>query len=399
MEHRSRPLSSPPSHPHFTPPFLSEAMNRPTPPWVVVFAVLVAFSAQVQPAEAQQALEIDFDSGRTILDNEFRSLGAHLVAVDWDSGILYADDDEEPEGIMVFSLKTGEWLRTISTPKGEGPYEFPQGRAGMSLRPGGRLYVSGLLRVIEYGPEGAPIHSWNPEAPMSKRVCTLGDAPAVPTQGGVVRRGPDGTTETVGPVAAKGYLVGGETVAEREAVGFQLRTARIACLDDVAYVALSYDEGPDTVFAYHAGGEERRVPVPLEGAVPGAECQLAAMRGQSGRVVRPAGPCPHWSRGAQLSFDDFGNLVLFGADMLTHGAIIDPETGCHALIHSTTLMSHAPVGIHADSVLVYHNRRIDRIRDGKPVTVAGLGSSPKVSIHPLRRISGEPCPGMLPTVK
>lgn len=374
-------------------------MKRPTPPWVVGFAVLATCSAQTQPAMAQQALEIDFNSGRTIIDHEFRSLGAHLVAVDWDSGVLYADDDEEPNGIMVFSLETGEWLRTISTPTGEGPYEFPQGRGGMALRPGGGLYVAGLLRVIEYGPEGAQISYWNPEAPMSKRVCTFGDAPAVPTQGGVVRRGPDGTTEPIGPVVAKGSLVSGDTAAEREEVGFQLRTARIACLDDVAYVALSYDEGPDTIFAYHADGEVGRVAVPLEGAIPGAECKLPTMRGQSGRVVRPAGPCPHWSRGAQLSFDDLGNLVLLGADMLTHGAIIDPATGCYALIHSTTLMSHAPVGVHADSVLVYHNRPIERIRDGKPVIVTGLGSSPKVSIHPLRRISGEPCPGMLPTVK
>lgn len=372
-------------------------MNRPTPPWVVGFAVLAACSAQI--AQAQQTLEIDFDSGRTIIDHEFRSLGAHLVAVDWDSGILYADDDEEPHGIMVFSVETGAWIRTISTPKGEGPYEFPQGRTGMALRPGGGLYVAGLLRVIEYGPEWTPINTWNPEAPMSKRVCTLSGAPAVPTQGGVVRRGPAGTSEPIGPVVAKGRLVSGEAATERHEIGFRLRTARIACLDDAAYVALSYDEGPDSVFAYLADGEEGRVLVPMEGAVPGAGCELSAMRGRSGRVVRPAGPCPHWSRGAQLSFDGFGNLVLLGNDMLTHGAIIDPATGCYALIRSTTLMSHTPVGVHADSVLVYHNRPIERIRNGKPVTVAGLGSSPRVSIHPLRRTSGEPCPGMLPTTK
>ncbi len=341
-------------------------MNRLAPPWVVGFAILA-----VSPADAQQALKIDLDSGRTIIDHEFRSLGYHLVVVDWHGGILYSDDDEEPDGIMAFSLETGEWLRTIRTPTGEGPYEFPWGRSGMALRPGGGLYVSGLQRVIEYDAEGFAVNSWTPRGPMSKAVCALGGAPVVPTQGGVARRISDGTIELMGPGVAREGAVTAEMAAQQAKRASQLQRARIACLDGVAYVSRSYyDEGPNTVFAYHADGGVDTVPVPLEGAVPGAKCEIGV-----GPETRP---CPHWSWGTQLSFDDLGNLVMLGTDMLTYGAIIDPETGCYALIHATTFSRYTPVAVHADSVLVYHNRPVERIRNGKRDTTSwNVGSSPK----------------------
>ena len=360
--------------------------------WPGGLALLLASSVQIQSAHAQQAFEIDFDSGRTIIDHEFRSLGYHLVTVDWDSRILYTDDDEEPEGIMAFSLETGEWLRTIRTPEGEGPYEFPYGRSGMALRPGGGFYVSGLLRVVEYDAEGLPVNSWTPRGPMSRAVCAFGGAPVVPALGGVARHNLDGTIELIGPGEAREGPVTAETAEQQARRANQLQRARIACLDGVAYVSRSYDEGPDTVFAYHADGAVDRVPVPLEGAVPGAKCEIGVGRGPETR------PCPHWSRFTQLSFDDLGNLVMLGTDMLTYGAIIDPETGCYALIHATTFSRYTPVAVRADSVLVYHNRPIERTINGERHTSWGMGTSPKVAMHALRRISGEPCPGMLPTL-
>ena len=48
---------------------------------------------------------------------------------------------------------------------------------------------------------------------------------------------------------------------------------------------------------------------------------------------------------------------------------------------------------------MYHNRPTEGIHNGKRYTSWIVGSSPKVAMHPLRRISGEPCPGMLPSVK
>lgn len=93
-------------------------------------------------------------------------------------------------------------------------------------------------------------------------------------------------------------------------------------------------------------------------------------------------PCPHWSQHTQLSFDDLGNLVILGTDMLTYGAVIDPETGCYALIHATTFSRYTPVAIHADSMLVYHNQPTEGIHNGKRYTSWLEGSSFKVAMHP-----------------
>lgn len=87
----------------------------------------------------QHIVEIDYSAGRTILEGEWRAIRLSDLATDWDRNLLYVHDPEEPDGIMVFSLETGDWLRTISTPRGEGPFEFPQGKGRMALAADGRL--------------------------------------------------------------------------------------------------------------------------------------------------------------------------------------------------------------------------------------------------------------------
>ena len=165
---------------------------------------------------------------------------------------------------MAFSLQTGEWLRTIGTPRGDGPHEFSWGRKGIAIAPGGGLYVSGNLRVIEYSAEGTPVNSWRPEAPTLQRVCNLSGAPAVPTQGGVVRRGTEGMSERVGPVEAQGRRVGGNDI---EGVYRRLRSARIACHGSVAFVSMPFGAaGPDSLFVYELNGQHGRLTVPVEDA-------------------------------------------------------------------------------------------------------------------------------------
>lgn len=364
-------------------------------PFAVSFALLLLLPPV---AGAQQIVEIDLEAGRTIIDDEWRSMYTGLIAVDWDGGILYAEDDEEPEAIMVFSLETGEWIRTLATPEGDGPREFPQGARGMDIAPGGGLYVSGFIRVIEYDSEGIQIDSWRPEPPSSGEVCNFGGAPAVATSSGVVRRGPDGTNEDVGPAQAKN-LVDPVSLERRLRPEAQWTTStRIACSEDAAYVVMTYDEGPDSVFMYHRSGEVGSLPVPAEGAVEG-ECRMGETRTSSGRVVQPARPCPHWSVRAHPSLDDLGNVVLFGHDARTSGAIIDPETGCHALVRGTRDRRFAPMRIHADSVLVFRHAVSTTTEGGRTMRSIHVNSSNGVSLHPLRRVSGEPCPGMLPTVR
>ena len=127
---------------------------------------LTALAAAACPptAAAQQILEVDLSAGRTIIDDQWRSMGSIILAVDHDRGILYVNDAEEPEGIMAFSLATGERIRVLPAREGDGPHEFSQGHSGMTMGPAGRLYVSGLLRVIEFDSTGVPVSSWTPRA-------------------------------------------------------------------------------------------------------------------------------------------------------------------------------------------------------------------------------------------
>ncbi|MDE2764452.1 MAG: hypothetical protein OXK74_16995 [Gemmatimonadota bacterium] len=379
-------------------------MPRPTPtlPGIAVLAILLA-----PAADAQQVLEIDLTTGRTIIDDEWRSMSGS--AADWDRNILYVTDKEEPEGIMAFSLETGEWIRTISTPRGDGPHEFSQGREEFAAAPGGGLYVSGRLRVVEYDPQGRPIDSWRPSASSTGEVCNFAGAPAVLTRGGVVRRGPDGTDETIGTIGARDLGLDAETPADARPMFLGMLNAKLACSEDAAYVLTSKGylmarqegsgAGVDSILSYYRHGEEGRVAVPAEGAYEGGKCEHKVTIGGRERTR----PCPHWSQSADMSLDDRGNIVLLGLDSRTRGAIINPETGCYALIRSPMGSAMArrsmPVAIHADSVLVLRNAtREVTDQQGRTVNSVVIGSATRASLHPLRRVGGEPCAGMLPSV-
>ncbi len=360
--------------------------------WAAGFVALLPL-----PSGAQQILEIDFETGRTIIDDELRSMGSHIMAVDWDRGILYVKDNEEPDGVMAFSLETGEWLRTISTPKGDGPNEFTEGRTGLAIAPDGGLFVSGYRRVVGYDQAGTPMFSWTPVTPASKSVCNLGGVPAVPTQGGVVRRGSDGTDESVGPVRARGRTLDVENAPDARMIGLRLFGTQLACTADRAYVVIPYDNGPDSVFAYHLDGREAMVAIPTEGTDDMKGCVQAVRTGE-GRTVQQDAACPIWSQRLYPSFDDLGNLVLFGTDKRIHGAIINPETGCYAVVRATT-NRYLPVRVRADSVMVFRGEVTQVQFQGRTLEAVNSNSANGVSMHPLRRVSGEPCPGMLPSVR
>lgn len=342
---------------------------------------------------AQQILEIDYSVGRTIIHDEWRAMKYHDLGVDWDRNLLYVHDNEEPDGIMVFSLETGEWVRTISTPRGEGPFEIPpQGTSSLALASDGGLYVAGFQRVVTFDSNHSPVSSWTPQAPTAQTVCDLGGKPAVPVPNGALRH----ETEAIGPNAMVGGSINeipSDTIAvassEEEAgdrsramlVSISLNSmARIVCSEDRAYVVQRYVEGPDSVFVYNLSGEAGRVAVPTEFTEEWG-CQINGI------------PCQPWSHGVHPSLDDRGNLVLFSGDFRTGGAIINPETGCYAIVQKDPRndMARIPVRVRGDSVLVFQQDR------GATGTLF-MGSANKASMHPLRRVSGEPCPGMLPSV-
>ena len=311
------------------------------------------------------------------------------VVVDWDRGRLYVRDAEEPDGIMVFSLDTGEHLHTIPTPRGDGPFEFSQGTRSMALRDDGGLHVAGLVRVITYDANYEPVSTWTPRAHPRSGVCDLGDRPAVPLRGGVLRH----EFETLGENAVTGDNLGVvQSEEELVAIGMRLSSSRLLCTEDRAFTVVTYMEGisgtltrsqvPDTIFVHHLDGGVGRLPLP-DDYTEDWDCRLG------GQV------CPPWSARLRPSFDGNRNLVLLGTDFRIGGAIINPDTGCYALIRKDTEKFSdrhlLPVAVRGDSILVFGQDRNS--------STTFMGSAVKASIHPLRRVSGEPCPGMLSAVR
>ena len=356
--------------------------------------ILLAVAALGSPAVgAQQVLEIDYTTGRTIIDDEWRSIRSTGLAVDRSRGILYVIDAEEPEGIMAFSLETGEWIRTIQAPKGDGPQEFPDGRASTATAAHGGLYVSGLGRLVEYDARGVFVNSWTPKWKMSQHVCDFGGEPAIPTPSGVTRRGPEDAEEVIPSTGAEDRP--SEIRSSEDNLVFLTThvSARIVCTASTAFVVRSYVDGPDSVFVYHRSGQMGRVSVPTDFA-EWEGCERRETRTASGRVTERRAPCWVWNRGLQPSMDGRGNLVLLGEDFNFGGTIINPETGCYAIVRKdpSTDKSRIPVRILGDSVLVLHNFSEPNANGG---TTYYTDSANRVSLHPFRRVSGEPCPGML----
>ena len=340
-------------------------------------------------------LEIDYTTGRTIINDERRSMRTTDLAIDRSRDILYVIDAEEREGIMAFSFGTGEWIRTIQTPRGDGPRKFPSGRWSTAIAPDGGLYVSGPGRVVGHDELGAFVSSWSPGWNEGTRVCDFGGEPTIPMRSGVMRRGPEGTDDPIPAEAAEegGFIA--QSSEEASAFNTTHVGARIACTGSTAFVVRSYLDGPDSVFAYHRSGEVGRVAVPTDFA-EWEGCEKREVRTPSGQSVGRA-PCWVWNRGLTPSIDGRGNLVLLGEDFDFAGTIINPETGCYAIVRKdpSTDKARVPVRILGDSVLVLHNH-------SEPNENGGItyytDSANRVSLHPLRRVSGEPCPGMLPSL-
>ena len=87
----------------------------------------------------------------------------------------------------------------------------------------------------------------------------------------------------------------------------------------------------------------------------------------SNGVVLPDRPCPTWNQRLHPSLDGRGNIVLMGYHRAIAGAIVDPETGCYAVLRKSTPDPTLRVArIYADSALVF-------TRDAERTTEGGVG--------------------------
>ena len=160
----------------------------------------------------------------------------------------------------------------------------------------------------------------------------------------------------------------------------------------------------DSVLVYNPSGEMARLAVPTEFTDRGASCKVKL---NVGTVVGETS-CTNWARELRPTLDGQGNLVLLSRDQEVPGTIVDPETGCYAIVRKPEASwDYGALHIYQDSALVFRYATWEaelppgvELPAGAQVqpTISTAASRSRVSLHPLRRVSGEPCPGMLPSV-
>ena len=361
--------------------------------WRVALLLLSLVLVGAPRALAQQVLEVDYETERVVIDAPFqRSFAFDMLAIDHARGILYVEDREELEGVMSFSLLTGERLNVVRYATGGGPNELPQNKAGFALAPGGNLFVADPSKVLELDPRGEVVSHWLPRAPTRLGICNLGGEPAVPTVGGVVRRNPGGLDRGIGSNALVGEAVSADSFEEGRAIAERTWRARVACSEEAAFVVESFENEADSVYVYYLDGrEDGRLEVPPESTRRWwSRCSVTILGVRMGR------PCPEWNERLQPSLDENGNLVLVstrGIRLPLTGVIIDPESGCHALLRHRAQPGSRVVAVYADSAVVFHRETVPTERGVSIGANAG-----RVTLNPLRRVSGEPCADMLPSV-
>ena len=145
----------------------------------------------------------------------------------------------------------------------------------------------------------------------------------------------------------------------------------MACTDDLAFLVLPSrkvvdsgrirrysNTGPDSILVYSTYGVERVLAVPTEYADERA-----------------------WNRNMKPSLDTQGNLVVASLDGLVPGAIIDPRTGCYAVLRNREFQLHREfLGVYRDSALVFHRDYDEGMADGKRV-VTLYAEARKVSLN------------------
>ena len=240
------------------------------------FRIAVLVTA-LMPAAAggQQVVEIDFANGRDVINDELRAIHLSPIAIDQSRGALYVRDLAEPSGIMVFSLETGEWLRTYRLPRGEGPGEVREIRR-FALASEGGLYVLGHTNVIEVDSAGAFVSSWPAWGSRPPALCEFGGRPTIMVQGGLKQRGAEGGADIIGarrPVREFWVRRQGEDRSDIH----RWRGARMACTDDLAFLVLPSrkavesggtrrysNTGPDSILVYSTHGVEKVLALPTD---------------------------------------------------------------------------------------------------------------------------------------
>ena len=284
--------------------------------------------------------------------------------------------------MIAFSLATGDRLRLMSVSQGEGPGEL-NGLGGAVLAPEGGIYLWRYPKALLLDGRGIVVDEWRPDVPeVWADLCILGGRPAVAVRSGLVRRGVDGSDDRIGWTSSGRGSQRVETVDEAVAVIGEPMKTRLACRGDLAFVLPGRAAPADSVFVYSIDRLERKLAIPgelIEEAVGFAFGRLDV-----------------------LADDGRGNIVLLGADPFAEvpGAVMDPRSGCHALLRNPRpQLFRQFVGVYADSAVVFHWDHEEETSGGERV-VHLRDRANRISVHPLEPLrGGEPCADILPTLR
>lgn len=351
---------------------------------VALLAVLWAV-----PLVGQGRLEIVPDKGRVLLGGIEWGFSEEVMAVDHVERLIYVSDLSDPFAAFAVSLEDGSVRGTYGAGEGDGPGELRRSLAAVAAAPRGVLVTDGG-RVNHWDASGDLVSTWRPYemaipggAATHFAICSFRGRPAMPTVTGVLLRSPEGEESPFGERSPGPG--GGDLEFMRD-----LMSADIACTENVAYVWMG-----NRLTAHAADGTttDIQIPAPFE-----EEVDRRSQRSRSrSRSVSPSGSSLMIVFGSapRLSTDGNGRLVLSQKPRYGHelvGALIDPHTDCSSLIldRGDRVLERVFMGVYADSAIVYQRHTRSRQVGGR--TVEGVEDRAyQISLHPLRRIDGEPC--------
>jgi len=336
---------------------------------------MVVSSASVLNMTAQQILEVDIDAGRELAGGPEYVFDARGASVDYGRRLVLAAEIVDPLVVRAYSLEDGSVQGAFGKSQpGDGPGELASVYE-TAVGPDG-VFVSGPGKVLYWSWSGALLHEWSPAAPMTHRLCSLDGRPAVALQEGVMFRDDDGEDVALGGEARRWLRPARLTRAASAAAMDHYVSVRLACAGSSAYVLAGMDH---VLTEYRQGADPRVVPMPAE---------LVDVASEIFEVTSRA-----WGYGEMFLADDGRLVITARTNNELARAVVDPETGCYALLKQRrTVSSLTYVGMFADSVVVFESSREPTVTviDGRQVAVYSTEAS-YIFVRPVRPVSGEPC--------
>ncbi len=344
---------------------------------VLSFAVAIACSNVAERSDYSVALlEIDYSSGRQVVGRWEHGFPA-IADVDHQRGLIYLGQATEPFAAVAYSLEDGSILGVHGGQQQRDDSGRQQRSKALAATPNG-VALADDVQINYWDSRGLLARAWRPGVPGIPSVCWWMGEPAVPLPGGVLRRDEDGLGTVYGDQGPWEAL---QALGEAES---SLRhDSHIACVEDVAYVLDERLKG----FALDGRTFEIPIPVALE---------ETSVRRRAAPSIVPIldGYANTLSRPYSGLFDDGKGrlvIVLWASDII--GAIVDPQTGCQAILldRGPRRASRRLIGMYRDSVVVVGSSVVERVLHGVRTKVIDPNAY-GIALHPLAMIGGKPCP-------